>query len=229
MTSKEPSKQIRVDAPAMSKNDRIAAENQQFFDARGLLAVNLISSPGSGKTALLEALAERLGPALAVIAGDVQTDRDAARIRKTGCAVQAIETGGACHLDAKRVQEALAHLPLEEGTHEILVIENVGNLVCPSSFLLGEHMKMAILSVPEGDDKVLKYPSIFSRIGCLVLNKIDLLAAMDFDPDRVEAECRSLNEGVRSFRLSAKTGQGVDALCTFLQEKRSSLQASSRA
>ena len=213
--------EIKIGSPVMSKNDRFAAENRAFFNEKRIFAVNLISSPGSGKTTILERMPQHLERSMAVIVGDVQTDRDAARIRKTGCPVQQIETGGACHLDAQRVAHALERLDLGKSDCKILVIENVGNLVCPSTFDLGEHMKIAVLSVPEGDDKVLKYPSIFSRISILLINKIDLLAHIEFNAEKAEAECRSINAGFSTFRISAKTGEGVEAFCRHLLAKRS--------
>jgi hydrogenase nickel incorporation protein HypB len=220
---------VRITASAMSKNDEVAAANRERFARAGKLAVNLISSPGSGKTTLLEALAERLGSDLAVIEGDVQTRRDAERVAAAGAVAHQVETGGACHLDARAVSGALDAMALEELPAGIVVIENVGNLVCPSSYDLGEHFKAALLSVPEGDDKVLKYPSVFRRIGALVVTKVDLLPHLEFDVDRVEAECRSLNDAFDTFRLSARTGEGVDRFCEYLQAKRSALTASSRA
>ncbi|MFH0911414.1 MAG: hydrogenase nickel incorporation protein HypB [Planctomycetota bacterium] len=214
-------REVKIGSPVMARNDALAAENRSLFQRLHILAVNLISSPGSGKTTLLEALAGLLGDDLAVIEGDVQTRRDAERIAKKGCAVFQIETGGACHLNAEAVGRALAALNIEEKTPKILVIENVGNLICPAAFDLGEEMKAAILSVPEGDDKVLKYPAVFSRIAALLVNKIDLLPHLEFDPRRAVAECRSLNAAVEAFYLSARTGEGVDRFCAYLLEKRS--------
>lgn len=216
---------VPIEQPVLAKNDRIAAANRARFAELGCLVVNLISSPGSGKTTLLEALAKWFGQALAVIEGDLQTSRDAQRVARHGVRVHQIETGGACHLDAGAVCGALDALSLAPSSCRLLVIENVGNLVCPSSYDLGEHLKMALLSVPEGDDKVLKYPTIFRRVGALVVSKIDLLPHLDFDADRVEAECRSLNAEFDSFRLSARTGEGVDALCAYLEAKQSALTA----
>lgn len=201
---------IDLRLPVLRANDDEAARNRALFAARGVRVVNLISSPGSGKTTLLQALARRMGARLAVIVGDPETDRDAVRIREAGCQAVQIETRGACHLDARSVRERVGELDLS-GT-DLLVIENVGNLVCPAVYDLGEHQKVALLSTPEGDDKVLKYPAIFSRILTLVVTKIDLLEHLDFDCDRVEAECRSLNPRVVCLRASARTGEGIDAL-----------------
>jgi hydrogenase nickel incorporation protein HypB len=211
---------LRIGLPVMEKNDRLAARNRGLFEKSGLYAVNIIGSPGTGKTSLLEAMARVLGKSLVVIEGDVQTRRDAERIEKAGCTAFQIETGGACHLDAGMVSKAAAGLGLEGRGFEVLAIENVGNLICPSSYDLGEHTKLGILSVTEGDDKVLKYPSIFSRIGILVTSKIDLLPHVGFDIGRVEAECRSLNPDVLCFRTSATTGEGVGDLCRHILSER---------
>lgn len=213
-------RRVDIETPILSKNDRLAAENRRRFRERGLYTVNLISSPGSGKTSLLEALAQRMGDGLAVIEGDVQTRRDAERVAGAGARAVQIETGGACHLDAEAVAGAFERLDLADGGARVLVIENVGNLVCPSSYDLGEDLTAAILSAPEGDDKVLKYPAIFRRVGALIINKIDLLPHLDFDVDRVIEECASLNEDFEVFRLSARTGEGVDAFHRFLEDRR---------
>lgn len=225
MSSERARKTKQIGASVMASGEDAAEANRRFFREHRLLTINLISSPGAGKTTLLERMAETLGPDMAVIAGDLQTRRDAERIQKAGSAARQIETGGACHLDARQVAVAAVEMGLPEQRCRVLVIENVGNLVCPSSFDLGEHMKVALLSLPEGDDKVLKYPSIFSRIGALLINKIDLAAHMDFDVDRAVRECASLNDGFDVFRLSAKTGEGVDAFCRYLLEKQSALTA----
>jgi len=218
-------KKIEINSPVLAPNDRVAAENRRLFADCGLLVVNIISSPGSGKTSLLEAMAQRLGREMAVIVGDLQTRRDAERIEKAGCTAVQIQTQGGCHLDAQQVARAAEQMGLRAMGCKVLVIENVGNLVCPASFDLGEHMKIALLSPPEGDDKVLKYPSIFCRVGVLIISKHDLLEFMEFDADRAERECASLNDDFVTFRLSAKTGEGVDAFCAFLLEKQSALTA----
>jgi len=213
---------MRIKSPVMTKNDDIAAENRRAFGLNGILAFNIISSPGAGKTTLLEALAARLGPEMAVIEGDVKTRRDADRIIRAGCRAVQIETGGSCHLDAAAVKEAFSSLDKKK-PFRYLAIENVGNLICPSAYDLGEHIRVGMLSLPEGDDKVLKYPSLFSRIDVLLLTKTDLLPHMEFDMDRVENECRSLNSGVRTFRVSARTGEGMADLCAFLRGRWESL------
>jgi len=213
---------MRIKSPVMTKNDDIAAENRRAFGLNGILAFNIISSPGAGKTTLLEALAAEFGPEMAVIEGDVKTRRDADRIIRAGCRAVQIETGGSCHLDAAAVKEAFSSLDKKK-PFRYLAIENVGNLICPSAYDLGEHIRVGMLSLPEGDDKVLKYPSLFSRIDMLLLTKTDLLPHMEFDMDRVENECRSLNSGVRTFRVSARTGEGMADLCGFLKSRWESL------
>jgi len=222
MTSPTP-KKVDITKPVLSKNDALAASNRARFANTGALVLNMISSPGSGKTTLLESMGRVLGGRLAVIEGDVRTQRDADRLRASGIRADQIETEGACHLNAQRVAGALDVMRFDDDPTEILVIENVGNLVCPSSFDLGEHMKLALLSLPEGDDKVLKYPAIFGRIGVLLVTKIDLLPHLDFDVDRVVRECASLNDHFKTFRLSAKTGEGVATFCDFLLAERAKL------
>jgi len=219
-----PLKTIRIESPVLAKNRELAQANHRIFNRHGILVVNLIGSPGSGKTTLLEAMVARLGDALAVIEGDVQTRRDAERIERAGGRACQIETRGACHLDAQQVGRAVQELRLETDPCKVLVIENVGNLICPSSYDLGEHLKMAVLSVPEGDDKVLKYPSLFSRASVFVVNKIDLLPHVHFDVGRAVDECHSLNDGIIVFKTSGQTGEGVPALCNFLAARQAELQ-----
>lgn len=213
-------KTVRIESPVLVKNREFAQANRALLEQHAILVVNLIGSPGSGKTTLLEAMVKRLRDALAVIEGDVQTRRDAERIERAGGRACQIETRGACHLDAQQVGRAIRRLGLEARPCQVLVIENVGNLICPSSYDLGEHLKIAVLSVPEGDDKVLKYPALFSRASVLIVNKIDLLPHVTFDVDRAVDECRSLNNRVIVFRTSGKTGEGVPALCDFLVTRR---------
>jgi len=203
-------RKIDLQIPVLQANQDFAQANRSLFLQHKIHVINLISSPGSGKTTLLQALASRLGEQMAVIVGDLQTDRDAVRIRDAGCQAIQIETQGACHLDAKSVGEKIPSLDLSKT--KLLVIENVGNLVCPASYDLGEHEKIALLSVTEGDDKVLKYPSIFSRISTLVITKIDLQPYVDFDVARAEQECKSLSPQVKCIEISAKSGLGMDKL-----------------
>ncbi len=213
---------LAIHQDVLTKNNAFAGQNRGIFTSQGVFAINLISSPGSGKTALLEALARHYGPAMAVIEGDIQTSRDADRVIRSGSRAHQIETHGACHLDAHAVLHALDHLDL--AGCRLLVIENVGNLVCPAAYDLGEHEKMAILSLPEGDDKILKYPALFSRIDALIINKIDLMPYLDFCVDTAVSECRSLNRSFETFLLSAKTGEGVDRLISHLDLRIRSLR-----
>lgn len=210
---------IDINAPVLAKNESLAAANRRFFQEHRLVAVNMISSPGSGKTSLLEAMAGILGNRMVVIEGDQQTERDARRVRDAGSPAVQIETGDACHLDALAVKEALSQMNLSGSQVRVVVIENVGNLICPSGYDLGEEIKAVILSLPEGDDKVLKYPSIFSRADALIINKIDLAPYLDFDIQRAIRETACLNSCFDTFRLSAKTGQGVDKFCHYLLNK----------
>jgi hydrogenase nickel incorporation protein HypB len=212
---------VDINLPALQKNDAFAEENRAFFKNKKIFAINLISSPGSGKTTLLEQMAKRLGKKMAVVVGDIQTRRDAERIIGAGGNAYQIETGGACHLDAYSIGHALEHLNFK-GV-EICVIENVGNLVCPAAYDLGESVKVAILSTPEGDDKVLKYPEIFSRASVLLINKMDIAMHLNFDVKKVSQECKSLNAQCDIFMIAAKTGQGIDDFCEYLIKKRSQL------
>ncbi len=191
----------------LGENDHQAAHNRQHFDARGVLAVNLMSSPGAGKTSLLEATIEALGGDLriAVIEGDLETENDAERIRAKGVEAIQISTGSACHLDAHMVHDALHRLDLR-GV-DLLFIENVGNLVCPASFDLGQHRNVTLLSVPEGDDKPAKYPVIFRAADLVLLSKADLLPLLDdFDPTRAEGFLRRLASTVPFEPISARPG-----------------------
>ena len=210
---------VDITTSVMSKNDRFAADNRELLGGKSIYALNLISSPGAGKTTILESMARFFGPRMAVIEGDIQTRRDAERIEKAGCQAWQIETGGACHLDAHAVNHALDHMNFDPDAIELLAIENVGNLICPSGYDLGEDMRIGLLSVPEGDDKVLKYPSLFSSINVLVINKMDLIPHLDFNVDRAIEECRSLNPDVTVFTVSAKTGEGMEEFCDFVESQ----------
>ena len=191
------------------KNDRVAAGNRAFFELRGILALNLVSSPGAGKTSLLERTLRDLAGKrpMAVIEGDQETSLDAERIRATGVPTLQINTGRGCHLDAHMVGHALEDLPLKPDS--ILFIENVGNLVCPAGFDLGEAHKVAILSVTEGDDKPLKYPDAFAAASMMVLSKIDLLPHLDFDVGSCIEHARSINPDIAVLQVSARSGQGM--------------------
>ncbi len=209
---------IEVRERVMARNDEIAALVRHRLGMAGVTAFNVVSSPGSGKTSLLERTLDRLGEELgiAVVTGDVQTQNDADRLaRRTGRLVQAVVTGGACHLDASQVQAALDAIDLSET--RVLFVENVGNLVCPASWDLGEAAKIVVLSVTEGEDKPLKYPAMFRRARYAVINKIDLLPHLDFDLDRAIAFARQVNPALEFFLTSARTGEGLDRWFDFLR------------
>ncbi|MGB1110501.1 MAG: hydrogenase nickel incorporation protein HypB, partial [Gammaproteobacteria bacterium] len=191
----------------LSENDHTAAHNREHFDRHGVLALNLMSSPGSGKTALLEATIEVLGDRyrIAVVEGDLETENDAARVREKGVEAVQITTGTACHLDAHMVHKALHELNLDEV--DLLFIENVGNLVCPASFDLGQHRNVTLLSVTEGDDKPAKYPVMFRAADLMLITKSDLLAVLDdFDPAKSERQLRELANDAPTITLSARKG-----------------------
>ena len=201
---------LRIERDILGKNDGFAAANRRWLAERGIFALNLVSSPGSGKTTLLcktiEALRGRVP--VAVIEGDQQTECDAERIRATGAPALQINTGKGCHLDAAMVAQALGRLDLSGGS--VLMVENVGNLVCPAAFDLGEAHKVVILSVTEGEDKPLKYPDMFAAADVMLLNKVDLLPHLAFDADKAVAFARRINPRLTVFRVSATTGEGFD-------------------
>ncbi len=204
---------VNVGTRILSANDQYAMKNIELLAQRKQLCLNMISSPGSGKTTILVRTITDLKNEvrIGVIEGDIQTDIDAERIRATQAPAIQINTEGACHLSARQVHEALGKLPLD--ALDTVVIENVGNLVCPSAFELGETGKIVVLSVAEGDDKPVKYPGIFAKSKALLINKIDLLGGslVDFDLDKVKADARRLNKGIEIFPVSAKTGEGMQA------------------
>lgn len=193
----------------LKENDRIAAELRERFAEQDILCLNLVSSPGAGKTSLLERTLEAYAPAnrVAVLTGDIQTDNDAVRLARFGFPVKQITTGGTCHLEARMIEKALAVWRLED--LDLLFIENVGNLVCPSSYDLGEAAKVVVLSVTEGEDKPLKYPAMFFRSDLLVLNKIDLLPYVPFDIAKARAYARQVHPGIEIIELSSLTGEGL--------------------
>src|SRR5512138_972406 len=194
-------KKISVETDILARNNRLAAGNRHLFHEKGLFVLNLVSSPGSGKTTILERTLRDLGNTSrpAVIEGDQQTDNDARRIAATGVPVKQINTGAGCHLDAHMVGHALEELPLDD--LDLLFIENVGNLVCPAAFDLGEAHKVAILSVTEGEDKPLKYPDMFRAADLMLLNKCDLLPYLRFDVERALDNARRVNPGLQAIRL----------------------------
>ena len=207
---------VVIEQAILAKNDHLAEHNRAWLAARDILALNLMSSPGSGKTALLERTIAALSSdrTICVIEGDQETTFDAERIRAAGARAVQVNTGAGCHLDAPMVQRALSALDPEPGS--LLFVENVGNLVCPALFDIGERAKVVIISVTEGQDKPLKYPHMFATADLVVVNKTDLLPYVDFDLEAFTAYARSLNPGVRVLPLSAKTGAGVDAWYAWL-------------
>lgn len=219
---------VRLEANILAKNDLLAARNRGWLEGREVLALNLVSGPGAGKTTLLERTIHDLEGQLpiAVIEGDQATDRDAARIRATGCAVVQINTGAGCHLEAEMVAGGLKTLQPRPGS--VLMIENVGNLVCPALFDLGEHAKVLLLSVTEGDDKPEKYPHMFRAASVLLITKIDLLPHVPFDLDRCIAEAKALNPGLRVLTLSALSGEGLADWYAWLTDSARSAAAPSR-
>ncbi len=211
--------EIAVGQSLFEKNKGKAKELKALFAQKKLLVLNLISSPGSGKTSVLEKTLTALAPEyrMAVIEGDLQTDNDARRVAATGAKAVQINTDGGCHLDAFMVEKALAELNLD--ALDIIFIENVGNLVCPVEFDCGEEAKIALLSVTEGDDKPEKYPLLFQLSSAMLLNKIDLLPYVDFDTQKAEKHARALNAGLPVFHLSCRTGEGIDAWLNWLRAR----------
>ncbi|MBD3348781.1 MAG: hydrogenase nickel incorporation protein HypB [Candidatus Eisenbacteria bacterium] len=215
---------VDVKKKILSENDRMAAENRARFGEAGVLVLNLISSPGSGKTTLLEGTLDRLAGQVRVlvIEGDVSTDRDIERVKAHGAGGVQINTGGGCHLSAKMVAGVMPELDLDEA--DVVFIENVGNLICPSTYDLGEDAKVVLLSTTEGDDKPMKYPAIFHESSVAVINKIDLVEYLPYDPARAEKEIGVLNESCDVLRLSALKGEGMDEWIEWilrrLEEKR---------
>ncbi len=211
-------RKIEVRERVMARNDELASQVRARLAAHGVAAINLMSSPGAGKTTLLERTLAELGEPLdiAVVAGDVQTQNDADRLAvHTGRLVQAIVTGGACHLDALQVSDALDHIDLAKT--RLLIIENVGNLVCPASWDLGEQSRVVLFTVTEGEDKPLKYPKMFEKADWVVLTKTDLLPYVPFDVGRAEANCLKVNPELRFIRVSAINGDGLSEWFEFLR------------
>ena len=209
-------RRIKVEEDILARNDALAALNRKVLAQAGIFAVNLMSSPGSGKTTLLvKTLRDLKGRSLGVIEGDQQTDLDAQRILATGVKAVQLNTGKGCHLDAGMVASALPKLPLEKGG--LLFIENVGNLVCPASFDLGENRKVVVVSVTEGEDKPLKYPDMFGVADLVLVNKVDLLPHLEFDVALLEANVRRVRPGTPIFRVSAKTGEGFESWLKWLE------------
>lgn len=203
----------------LKANDQLAEENRRRFDEARVFGVNIVGSPGCGKTTLLETLFAQFGDTVkpAVIEGDIASSIDAERIDALGVPVVQINTDGACHLDATMIQASVGNFDLP--SLDLLLIENVGNLVCTAGFDLGEHLRIALLSVPEGDDKIAKYPAIFRGSDALVVTKVDLLPHFDFSVDRITADMKALAPDAKIFQLSAKVGTGMEEIATWLAER----------
>ena len=212
---------VPVEKKVLNENQRIAEELRQRYARGGTLCLNIISAPGSGKTTLLEKTLAGFGQQdkVAVLTGDLQTENDARRLARYGFPVQQIVTGTVCHLDGRMIERALE--PWTSHEIDLLFIENVGNLVCPSSYDLGEEAKIVVLSVTEGEDKPLKYPSIFSKAALMVVTKIDLLPYVPFDLEQAKANARQVHPGIEIIELSCQTGEGFDRWQSWLKQRRS--------
>jgi len=211
--------EIKVVKNILKANDELTAINREKLDEKNIYVINLMSSPGSGKTSILEKIITQLSFELkiAVIEGDLYTTMDAQRIASKGVPVVQINTGGACHLDAYMIRDAISGLSLEN--LDLLVVENVGNLVCPAEFEIGEDIKITVLSTPEGNDKPLKYPLAFEKSGVVILNKIDLLPYTNFDKQRFYDDVRSINDSITIFETSCTKNQGLNKLCDWIRNK----------
>ena len=216
---------VPLEKKVLSENARIAEEMRARFHEHDVLCLNIISSPGAGKTSLLERTLETIdrGTRVAVLTGDIQTDNDARRLGRFGFPVKQITTGGTCHLDARMIERALADWKLED--LDVLLVENVGNLVCPSSYDLGEAAKIVVLSVAEGEDKPLKYPAIFFKSELLIINKIDLLPYVPFNLERAREYAWQVHPGMEILEVSCTTGQGITSWTRWLAERRGAARA----
>jgi hydrogenase nickel incorporation protein HypB len=208
---------VKVVTNILEANDRIAAENKKIFDEADVYVMNIMSGPGAGKTSLIEKTIQGLNGKIkmGVIEGDIAGTDDAQRIENLGIPVVQINTGGACHLDANMIREVMYELPLND--LDLLIIENVGNLVCPAEFKVGEDMKVMLLSIAEGHDKPLKYPLMFQESSALILNKIDLLPYTNADIGKIKKDSLSLNPKLKIFEVSCKTGEGISEWTNWLQ------------
>jgi len=207
---------VKVVTQILEANDRIAEENRKIFDKSGVYVINIMSAPGAGKTSLIEkTIKETAKIKIGVIEGDIAGSDDAKRIKNLGIPVVQINTGGACHLDANMIREVIEDFPLKG--LDLLIIENVGNLVCPAEFKVGEDIKVMLLSITEGDDKPLKYPLMFQESSALVLNKIDLLPYTNADVAKIKKNSLSLNPKLKIFEVSCKTGEGMSKWVKWLQ------------
>jgi len=211
--------EIKVVENILHTHEQLTFQNKQLLNEKGIFVINMMSSPGSGKTSLLERVISKLKDkiSIAVIEGDLYTTKDAERIEAQGVPVVQINTGGACHLDGKMIKGALDSLNLDKV--DLLVIENVGNLVCPAAFDLGEDIKITVLSTPEGNDKPLKYPRMFENSGAIILNKLDLLEFTNFDKVEFYKDINSLNAHAKIFETSCVKEQGIDELCSWLSQQ----------
>lgn len=210
---------VKVVSRILEANERIAEENRMIFKSHGLFVINLMGAPGAGKTSLIERTIERLdGIRIGVIEGDITGTYDAERISRFNIPVVQINTGGACHLDANMINEVHSEMPLNE--IDILIIENVGNLVCPAEFKVGEDIKVMLLSITEGHDKPLKYPLMFRESSALLLNKVDLLPYVDTDIDKIKRDALSINPSIAIFEISCRTGQGIEEWAGWLKGQR---------
>ncbi|TAL17996.1 hydrogenase accessory protein HypB [bacterium] len=222
-------REIQVEKKILGANDALAARNRRIFAEKGAYVINMISSPGTGKTTMLEGTLGRLvagGLSVAVIEGDVQTRNDADRVASTGVPVEAVITGGACHLDASMVGKAYSNLaPRLPERLDLLIVENVGNLVCPSAYDVGEHEKVALVSVTEGEDKPLKYPSLFHAAASCLITKTDLLPHLEFDLKLLERNVRAVNPSIRLFLVSAKSGEGMEGWIEYLASRAKETRA----
>ena len=216
-------KELLVLEDLLGSNKKIAADIRDKLTEKGILAINFLSSPGAGKTTLLERISETMGPeySMAVIEGDIETERDADRIRAKGIPAWQIMTGGACHLEAKMIGGLFSQIPPDL---DFLFIENVGNLVCPAGFDLGEHMRCVLLSTPEGDDKPKKYPKAFTTSDCLIISKSDLISVLPFDDQKAAEEALDLNPRLKVFKTSALDGTGVREFVDYLIERLKDLR-----
>ena len=207
---------VEINQGILSKNDRLAQNNHNYFKSKGLLVINLLSAPGSGKTALIAKMLQDYAEVanIGVIVGDLATDNDAQRLQSQGAPTIQITTGNACHLEADMVAQAANKLDLDN--LDLLIIENVGNLVCPAAYNLGEDLKIVILSVTEGEDKPLKYPTMFKSAQAVIINKVDLACAVEFQRDRAIANIQQIAPQAQIFEVSAKTGQGISSLYNYL-------------
>jgi hydrogenase nickel incorporation protein HypB len=217
---------ISVVRDILEANDRIAQQNRDLFDENKLLVINLMSSPGAGKTSLLERSISALKNdlSIAVIEGDIQSSQDAERIAQTGIPVVQINTGGACHLDGNMIRDTFGEFSFKD--LDLLVVENVGNLVCPAEFKVGEDFKTMILSVTEGDDKPAKYPLMFHESSVLLINKIDLLPYVDCSVEKIREEALKINPDLAIFEISCKTGEGLEGWYNWIRERAKDKEAS---